>query len=352
MFSLYRTSSPIYSILCVSALLLSACQNQTLLSHHKKNADSLRKQSTFELDRQAILSMAGSYSVDFTFRETIAVRPGYLLAEPYQTGGIEWITVLEDSGDRIALQHVLVACSEQQSPSEEQQKATFDEHCFPIKHWRQDWVYEDTKLLEFSGDNQWKNTTLGHDIIQNTWSQAVYQVDDSPRYESYGHWQHEANQSVWQSNSTWRPLPRREYSKRNDYDILVGINRHVVTPNGWYHEQDNYKLDRQHDDQHPVIAREYGLNRYEPIDRPELHLANQYMQETHHFWAAVRSYWNHKINSYKTFNIESEVADTPMYERLFELASEYKYASTTNTQQMQQQIDSALAIYVYPQNHY
>ena len=27
------------------------------------------------------------------------------------------------------------------------------------------------------------------------------------------------------------PLPRREFSVRDDYDLLVGVNRHTITPN-------------------------------------------------------------------------------------------------------------------------
>jgi hypothetical protein len=67
-------------------------------------------------------------------------------------------------------------------------------------------------------------------------------VDDSPRYAARGRWQHAAGVSTWISDETWRPLPRREFSVRKDYDVLVGTNRHTITPTGWVQEENNVKL--------------------------------------------------------------------------------------------------------------
>ena len=35
---------------------------------------------------------------------------------------------------------------------------------------------------------------------------------------------------------TWRPLPRREYTRRSDYNALDVVNRHTIVPGGWTHE--------------------------------------------------------------------------------------------------------------------
>src|SRR5690606_34630304 len=113
------------------------------------------------------------------------------------------------------------------------------------------------------------------------WSQAVFQVDDSPRYEAIGAWRHEGGVSSWLSDETWRPLPRREFSVRDDYQVLVGSNRHTITPDGWVHEEDNLKvaLDDNGDyaGEQAVLAREAGLNRYQLIDD--------------HDWSAGDAYW-------------------------------------------------------------
>lgn len=330
-------------------------------------ARTSEEQARFERDRQAILAMAGSFEVEFNFRETVAVRPGYELTGPYHSGGVEWVTVLEDAGERIVLQHVLVACSDPDGEEtaddeddynggEDTEAAAdtaidIDEDCFPIKHWRQDWVYQDTTILDFRGKGLWEKVTLQPGQVRGTWSQAVYQVDDSPRYEGYGRWSHEANQSVWQSEITWRPLPRREHTVRDDYHVMVAVNRHVVTPNGWHHEQDNYKLDLDDDTGHPVIARETGLNHYLPIDAPELRLASEYMQDTDQFWAAVREYWEQQMQRNKALNIATKVDDTTMYERMFDLADEHKGADHADNA-MQRDIRRALANYVEPKRTY
>ncbi|MEM9419357.1 MAG: DUF6607 family protein, partial [Planctomycetota bacterium] len=62
----------------------------------------------FARDRQAILSLAGGYQVDYRFEETAALRPGYELASPYTASAVEWVVVAQDTGERVVLQHLLV----------------------------------------------------------------------------------------------------------------------------------------------------------------------------------------------------------------------------------------------------
>ena len=76
----------------------------------------------------------------------------------------------------------------------------------------------------------WEKNKISWSKKRETWSQSVYQVDDSPRYQSYGKWVHTENFSSWTSNETWRQLPRREYSVRDDYDVIIGFNTQTITP--------------------------------------------------------------------------------------------------------------------------
>ena len=62
----------------------------------------------FEQDRQAILGMAGKYDVTFDFEETMAIRDGYELKKPYLEHASEMVVVVEDTGETIAMQHLLV----------------------------------------------------------------------------------------------------------------------------------------------------------------------------------------------------------------------------------------------------
>src|SRR2546429_1877602 len=96
------------------------------------------------------------------------------------------------------------------------------------KHWRQDWQYEPRQIIEYQGWNRWQRRTLARKQTANEWSQTVYQVDESPRYASLGRWEHSASFSSWISGETWRPLPRREWSVRQDYQVLLGTNRHTI----------------------------------------------------------------------------------------------------------------------------
>lgn len=58
------------------------------------------------------------------------------------------------------------------------------------------------------------------------------------------------------------PLPRREYTRRSDYNALRIVNRHTITPYGWSHEQLNTKVLRKPDGSQVEIARELGFDDY------------------------------------------------------------------------------------------
>ena len=191
------------------------------------NTGGAAEANNFEKDRKAILAMSGKFDVEFTFKETVPLVPGYELKQPYRADALEIVKVVEDHENLIVLQHILLA---EIGPVMQ-----------VVKHWGQVWKYEDPVMVEYQGKRTWKKRTLPAAEVKGTWTQLVTQVDDSPRYESWGKWTHEGNRSAWTSKDTCRPLPRREYTKRSDYDILRAVNRHVITPEGWVHEQENRK---------------------------------------------------------------------------------------------------------------
>ena len=275
-------------------------------------ADDASQTSKFQRDRQAILGMAGEYRVTFRFRETVPMRDGYELDEPYKSGATEFVKVIEDTGERIVLQHILVL--------EDQES----DEMHVVKHWRQDWRYEDRQLHEFQGDRRWAPRQLGKDEAAGTWTQAVFQVDDSPRYEGYGQWRHHGDVSYWTSNQTWRPLPRRELKRDRDYAVLVTRHRVTVTPNGWYHEQDSRKRARAGDTARPYLVREVGLNTYEKIDGFDFSAGREYWSRTKPFWRAVRDYWREQMSADAPIALRGKVDGQRLYERMFELADEVK----------------------------
>lgn len=299
--------------------------------------------STFARDRQAILAMAGAYQTRFEFLETIALVPGYERSAPYQSWATEHVYVVEDSKYFISLQHIMVMFFVEDG------KVVGP---MVMKHWRQDWQYQKPEILTYIGNNTWQKQQLTPDEVEGTWAQAVYQVDDSPRYESYGRWQHFPNVSSWESQITWRPLPRREHSVRSDYQVLQGVNRHTITPDGWVHEQENYKVKLNSEgkaaESMPYLAKEIGLNRYTHIEGFDFSAGDQYWQATGAFWREVRSQWRDLISANDGFTVLQTVDNEPLHIPLFAYAQALTEDSKTK-HKIAQYVESVLADYVVTQ---
>jgi len=258
-----------------------------------------------EADRAAILAMQGEYSIGFSFTETLTLTAGYTRAEPYHTGGDEVVIVVEDSPGRIILQHLLLHV-----PSGH-----------VVKHWRQDWLYEAPRRLEFTADQTWRWRDLPTDQIEGHWTQCVYEVSDAPRYCGSGRWQHEGGISTWTSDLTWRPLPRRDYTKRSDYNALAAINRHTITPGGWSHEQDNTKAIRN--DAGEVqgrLVREFGFNDYRRTSDIDFSPVYAYWNATAGYWARIRARWEQHMQMSRGVHLATKLDGMALIEPLFQHA--------------------------------
>ena len=273
--------------------------------------------SALERDRRAILAMAGGYRTSFDFIETIGFIDDYEPARPYQSWGTEFVYVVADEPHFISLQHVIVMFVEMDDGE--------IGGPFVVKHWRQDWRYQDTDLHVHVGHNSWERRLFSAEEVRGAWSQSVFQVDDSPRYAAIGRWLHDANYSSWTSDTTWRPLPRREYSVRDDYHVLSGTNRHTITPTGWIHEEDNLKvvLDANGNaiEESPYLAREAGLNRYERIVDHDFSAGDEYWTATAPFWRDVRDAWDEVFDDRDRLTLKSSYEDRQLFEIMFEYAA-------------------------------
>lgn len=269
-----------------------------------------------ERDRRAILAMAGTFRSSFDFLEVEGFRPGFTPDRPYQSWGTEYVYVVRDEPRLVSLQHLLVMFL--------RDKDGAVQGPFVTKHWRQEWRYEDTDLLTYRGHNTWAMEHLRPADVKGTWTQAVFQVDDSPRYEAYGRWQHFGNVSTWISSTTWRPLPRREFSVRKDYDVLVGTNRHTITPTGWVQEEENLKVVLDANGQplaaDPVLSKELGLNRYERLEGFDDSAARRYRERTDAFWNEVRDAWRTLAAERGRFTTRAPADQGQLFVPLFEYA--------------------------------
>ena len=298
--------------------------------------------SKYERDRRAILSMAGTYRVTFNFIETIPLRPGYKPDRPYQSWATEYIKVIEDTGNFISLQHILVMYFVDDKGNVEGPSVS--------KHWRQDWTYEDEDILEYKGNNTWQTVHVPKSEASGKWSQAVYQVDDTPRYEALGEWTYDGNYAAWTSSVTRRPLPRREFTVRSDYNVLSGVNRVTVTPTGWVHEQDNIKMvvdgNGREIAKDPYITKETGLDRYERLTNFNDTAAKEYWGHTAPFWADVRETWTEVIEANPTLKLNNTYEDKKLYEYLFDYSDRLAEGGAYNSKEGKEYITGIINSYV------
>jgi len=266
------------------------------------------EQAAFQADRRDILAMAGNYRVRFDMQESTPWTAGYIPLERKISGGHEVVRVIEDTGRRIVLQHLLVVQHEGKP--------------HVIKHWRQDWDYEPVRVLVYSDRHRWEWQDVPARMRNGRWSQTVYQVDDSPRYGGWGQFETQGGIRRWRSNWTWRPLARRDAIRNPVYDRYYAINRHQPTPTGWIHWQDNIKMRPGVNGLEPVVQ-EYVLNTYDRFDGFDVAAADRYWERTQLYWAAVRAAWNSVLTRTGAIPIQEEAeTGTVISGRLLELADD------------------------------
>lgn len=269
----------------------------------------------FERDRADILAMAGNYKVRFDMQESTRWDPAYTPLAAKTSGGHEVVRVIEDSGRRISLQHLLVIEHEGKT------------HI--IKHWRQDWDYEPARVLVYSDRNRWTWEDVPAERRKGAWSQTVWQVDDSPRYGGYGQFTTTGGVRRWRSSWTWRPLARRDAVRNPVYDRYLSINRHQNGPDGWIHWQDNMKLGLKDGKLVPFVQ-EYVLNSYTRFDGYDVKAADDYWAATKDYWAAVRAAWDRVAAAKGGIAIDEEAqTGTVISGRLLELADEVQAKKLT-----------------------
>jgi len=266
------------------------------------------EKSAFEADRFDILAMAGNYKVRFDMQESTPWIPDYKPRERKISGGHEVVKIIEDSGTKIVLQHLLVVKLD-------------DGKDFVVKHWRQDWQYEPEKILAYLDRNSWEYQPISEKRRNGRWSQTVYQVDDSPRYASMGEWETQGGIRRWRSGWTWRPLARRDAVRDPVYDRYYAINRHSPTPDGWIHFQDNIKMGTVDGKLVPIVS-EYVLNTYTKFDDYNVRAAEDYWAKTRDYWADVRTSWESAFTSGNGVTVEEEAqAGTVISAELLEMGT-------------------------------
>ena len=253
-------------------------------------------------DIEAIKEMCGCFEIDFKFSETFQYSndSNYSKSKNYNAKALEYAKLIKDEKDHISIQHLLVMGD------------------YIIKHWRQDWVFQNKDLLKYDGNNNWKYISKTKKDVKGQWTQKVFQVDDSPRYEGSATWVHADGKSYWE-NSSYAPLHRREYTKRNDYNIMIRGNRHEITEDGWVHDQDNFKVVKDSEsDSEVIIASEKGINTYTRVDESNCKEAIKWWDENNEKWLLVLEKWNSIYSKKDDISLRQSVENKPLFSFLFD----------------------------------
>jgi len=118
-------------------------------------------------------------------------------------------------------------------------------------------------------------------------------------------------------------LPRREHTKRNDYNVMQRRNRHQITDYGWLHEQDNKKIIRK-EGKDSVLVMEKGYNIYKKIDESNCLAAKVWWQENKAYWRLVREVWSDVFSESDGLHFQTEIDSKKRWQRLFELQEAFK----------------------------
>lgn len=282
-------------------------------------------------DIAAIKGQCGCHDVSFLYAETFAPEKSYSFKDRYTAKGREWVFVDEESGqakqpNKLVIQHLLVLGD-----------------TIVIKHWREDWLYQHTSLLKFDQNATWKREKLTPTQVKGQWTQKVFEVDDSPRYEGSASWIHADGRNYWESTAD-SPLPRREYTKRSDYNVLRRTNHHEIRPDGYMHEQDNDKIIRSEAGDQLLVS-EKGLNTYKRTDEKKCQAAKAWWAKNRVYWADVRAVWDDVLATRDTVAIKGQVKGQVLGRELDELAittQQTTYNSITSRPLIRQIIEKYL----------
>ncbi|MEC8723928.1 MAG: DUF6607 family protein [Bacteroidota bacterium] len=268
-------------------------------------------QTKKEKDLASIKAICGCFEVNFNFAETFSYSKDsiYQPSENKYDKALEWVQLVDSSEDFVSMQHLLIV-GDILNP-------------YVIKHWRQDWMYENTDSFPYAVDNTWLYRSNKASEVKGQWTQRVFQVDDSPRYEGSATWVHVDGRSFWSSNAD-APLPRREITKRQDYNVTLRRNHHEIFDWGWSHEQDNDKLVREADKKDVILAQEKGYNTYRKVENERCIAAQVFWEDNKEMWALVRKQWNTIFSMRQNIQLKDKVEGKRLFEYLFALKSNAK----------------------------
>lgn len=291
---------------------------------------SLQAQQNTKLaqDKAAIKSLAGFYKVHFQFAETFADAPSYQYRDRKFDSAIEQVILIEETDRKLSFQHLLMV-----------------HDSMIIKHWRQDWVYEDSNLLVYDKDRVWKRQNIPHEKVKGTWTQKVYQVDDAPRYQGIGTWIHADGKHYWESVAD-APLPRREHTTRDDYNVMRRHSRIEITPQGWVLKQENEKI-RRGEKGDERLCWERGIESFIRLPGHSA-IALAWWNDRKLFWAEVRQLWQAEIDKLEMAKVNTLFIDPLVFPALQEVEEKFLSSNPRSGSALSPEIRKTLSQHTEP----
>ena len=251
--------------------------------------------------------LCGCFEVGFKYAETFSPDKNYKFHDREVISDVTELAIpIINTTTKVVIQHLLVI-----------NDTTI------VKHWREDWTYENPEIWIFKGNGIWEKKKISSSEVKGKWTQTVWEVSDAPRYQGVSIWQNVNGHIIWE-NTTDAPLPRREYSRRSDYNILERTNRLVLLQNGYNHVQDNIKIARTSSGD-SIRAEEKGLNSYRYLPLTKCDPANKYWNDYSAFWLRVEAFWEKYTKEHSTIQlVESLGKGKSLNNRLFKLSEQWK----------------------------
>jgi|TARA_B100000780_G_C21126193_1_gene457046 hypothetical protein len=293
------------------------------------NKTHAQEKGTKADDIKSIKKMCGCFEVSFNFAETYSENENYEFYDRYSAKApAEWATIVGEDETRIQIQHILVVGE-----------------TMTVKHWRQDWVYQSPYRYDYIKDQKWslKNLELTKASNRN-WTQKVFQVDDSPRYEGTSKWIYDNKQAYWESTAD-APLPRRDNTKRSDYNVLRRRNRNFITDSGWRHEQDNEKIYRT-EQLDSTLVYEKGVNIYKKVDDKRCQPAIDWWEINKDFWQIVRNEWDIAFDKKSDLQVQLKSEGKSLIKTMYVLNDEWNQKKKPSKKKWQKKIKSTINNYI------
>jgi len=269
-----------------------------------------------ERGRQAILSMAGCFLVDYSYVETESLEPGYVKdSRVYDVNRDksvkEWITAEIISARRIRLQRILFFADLHGTP-----RAGTE-----IRHQSEDWEFDAAFLYDFVAPQTWEVRDLRS--TPGLWTRRVTNLDDGLRYQCAAAWSLDTAYPDW-SCRNYAPIPGRESRdmSRSDYNTLERFTRIVAYGQSWLERQENVKT-MYRDTGRTRIARETGKNWYVRLPDAECAVARAFAEPRQAFWTLLRETWDGVLDGRSPFVERTPPGAPPRFVRMLEIEDDY-----------------------------